>query len=26
MQVGEYRGYLKRDQFWGALPNEAIND
>jgi SH3-like domain-containing protein len=26
MQVGEYRGYLKRDEFWGALPNEAIND
>jgi SH3-like domain-containing protein len=26
MQVGEYRGYLKRDAFWGALPNEAISD
>jgi SH3-like domain-containing protein len=26
MQVGEYRGYLKRDAFWGALPHEAIND
>ena len=26
MQVGDYRGYLKRDEFWGALPNEAIND
>jgi SH3-like domain-containing protein len=26
MQVGEYRGFLKRDAFWGALPNEAIND
>jgi peroxiredoxin family protein len=26
MQVGEYRGYLKRDEFWGALPKEAIND
>jgi SH3-like domain-containing protein len=26
MQVGEYRGYLKRDEFWGALPNEAISN
>ncbi len=26
MQVGEYRGYLKRDEFWGALPNEAIGN
>jgi SH3-like domain-containing protein len=26
MQVGDYRGYLRRDEFWGALPNEAIND
>jgi SH3-like domain-containing protein len=26
MQVGDYRGYLKREEFWGALPNEAIND
>jgi SH3-like domain-containing protein len=24
MQVGDYRGYLKRSQFWGALPNEVI--
>jgi SH3-like domain-containing protein len=26
MQVGEYRGYLKRDEFWGTLPNEAISN
>jgi SH3-like domain-containing protein len=26
MQVGDYRGYLKRDEFWGAMPHEAIND
>jgi SH3-like domain-containing protein len=26
MQVGDYRGYLKRDQFWGALPNEAVSN
>jgi SH3-like domain-containing protein len=26
MQVGDYRGYLKRDEFWGALPNEAIGN
>jgi SH3-like domain-containing protein len=26
MQVGEYRGYLKREEFWGALPNEAISN
>lgn len=24
MQVGEYRGFLKRSQFWGALPGEGI--
>jgi SH3-like domain-containing protein len=24
LQVGEYRGYLKRSQIWGALPNEVI--
>ena len=24
LQVGEYRGWLKRDEFWGALPGEAI--
>jgi SH3-like domain-containing protein len=24
LQVGEYRGYLKRSQFWGALPDEVI--
>jgi SH3-like domain-containing protein len=26
MQVGDYRGYLRREEFWGAMPNEAIND
>ena len=25
VQVGEYRGYLKRDEFWGAKPDEAVN-
>ena len=25
MQVGDYRGWLKRDQVWGAYPNEAVN-
>ncbi len=24
MQVGRKTGWLKRDQFWGALPNEAV--
>ena len=24
VQVGEYRGYLKRTQVWGTLPNEAV--
>jgi SH3-like domain-containing protein len=24
MQVGEYRGFLKRSEFWGALPGENI--
>jgi SH3-like domain-containing protein len=24
MQVGDYRGYLKRGQFWGTLPGEAV--
>jgi SH3-like domain-containing protein len=24
MQVGDYRGYLKRSQFWGTLPGEAV--
>jgi SH3-like domain-containing protein len=24
LQVGDYRGYLKRSQFWGALPDEVI--
>jgi SH3-like domain-containing protein len=25
VQTGSYRGYLRRDQFWGVLPDEAIN-
>jgi SH3-like domain-containing protein len=25
MQVGDYRGYLKRDDVWGIYPNEAVN-
>ena len=25
VQAGGYRGYLRRDQFWGVLPGEAIN-
>lgn len=24
VQVGDYRGWLPRDAFWGALPNETI--
>ena len=24
VQTGSYRGYLRRDQFWGVLPGEAI--
>jgi SH3-like domain-containing protein len=24
VQVGEYRGYLKRTQVWGTLPNEVV--
>jgi SH3-like domain-containing protein len=24
VQVGDYRGFLKRSQFWGALPNETV--
>ena len=24
LQVGEFRGWLKRDEFWGMLPGEAI--
>ncbi len=24
VQSGSYRGYLRRDQFWGLLPNEPI--
>jgi SH3-like domain-containing protein len=26
MQVGDYRGYLKRSQFWGTLPGEAVTN
>lgn len=25
MQVGEYRGWLKRDEVWGTFPGEAVN-
>jgi SH3-like domain-containing protein len=25
VQAGSYRGYLRRQQFWGLLPSEAIN-
>ena len=25
VQVGDYRGWLKRDDLWGALPDEAVN-
>lgn len=24
VQAGDYRGYLKRSQIWGTLPNEAV--
>jgi SH3-like domain-containing protein len=24
VQAGSYRGYLRREQFWGVLPGEAI--
>ncbi len=24
VQVGDYRGYLRRNQFWGMLPGEAV--
>ncbi len=24
LQVGDYRGYLKRSQLWGALPDEVV--
>jgi SH3-like domain-containing protein len=24
LQIGDYRGFLKRSQFWGALPDEVI--
>jgi SH3-like domain-containing protein len=26
VQVGEYRGYLKRSQFWGTLPGESLSN
>jgi SH3-like domain-containing protein len=25
VQAGSYRGYLRREQFWGTLPHEAVN-
>jgi SH3-like domain-containing protein len=24
VQAGDYRGYLKRNQFWGTLPDEVV--
>ncbi|HET7880926.1 MAG TPA: SH3 domain-containing protein, partial [Acetobacteraceae bacterium] len=24
VQAGDYRGYLKRNQFWGTLPGEVV--
>ena len=26
VQAGDYRGYLKRSQFWGALPGEVVTN
>jgi SH3-like domain-containing protein len=26
VQTGDYRGYLKRSQFWGTLPDEAVSN
>jgi SH3-like domain-containing protein len=26
VQIGAYRGYLRRDQFWGTLPDEVVGD
>jgi SH3-like domain-containing protein len=25
VQIADYKGYLKRDEFWGTLPDEAVN-
>jgi SH3-like domain-containing protein len=25
VQAGSYRGYLRREQFWGVLPDEAVS-
>jgi len=25
VQVGDYRGFLRRSDFWGTFPNEAVN-
>jgi SH3-like domain-containing protein len=25
LQAGSYRGYLRREQFWGTFPHEAVN-
>jgi SH3-like domain-containing protein len=25
VQVGDYRGFLKREEFWGTFPGEAVN-
>ena len=26
VQVGDYRGYLRRNQFWGTLPDEVVGN
>jgi len=26
VQTGDYRGFLRRDQFWGTLPGEAVSN
>jgi len=26
VQIADYKGYLKRDEFWGTLPDEAVNN
>ena len=26
VQAGGYRGYLRRNQFWGALPDEVVGN
>ena len=26
LQVGDYKGWLKREEFWGVLPHEAVTN